>query len=70
MGELVTIPGGAGRQPRRHRMGRTVRTKEAGWYAVDVRGSDIGPDQLDALRLAGPESDAVEAEGFTVSETV
>ncbi|MET7814705.1 hypothetical protein ABZT26_28120 [Streptomyces sp. NPDC005395] len=37
---------------------------------MDLRGSDIGPDRLDALRLAGPESDAVEAEGFTVSDTV
>lgn len=70
LGELVTIMGGTGRQPRWHRVGRATRTKEAGWYAVDLRGSDIGPDQLDALRLAGPESDGVETEGFTVSETV
>ncbi|MFF2538577.1 AAA domain-containing protein [Streptomyces cyaneofuscatus] len=70
MGELVTIMGGAGRQPRWQRLGRAVRIKEAGWYAVDLRGSDIGPDQLDALRLAGPEADSVEAKGFAVSETV
>lgn len=70
LGELVAITGGAGRQPRWQRVGRAVRTKEAGWYAVDLRGSDIGPDQLDALRLAGPEPDSIETEGFTVSETV
>lgn len=65
LGELVTIMGGTGRQPRWHRVGRATRTKEAGCYAVDLRGSDIGPDQLDALRLAGPESDGVETEGFS-----
>ncbi|MEU0840993.1 AAA domain-containing protein [Streptomyces sp. NPDC005962] len=70
LGELVAIMGGTGRQPRWQRVGRAIRTKEAGWYAVDLRGSDIGPDQLDALRLAGPEPDGVEAKGFTVSETV
>ncbi|WP_309485512.1 AAA domain-containing protein, partial [Streptomyces sp. WELS2] len=70
LGELVTIVGGSARPPRWQRVGRAVRTKEAGWYAVDLRGSDIGPDQLDALRLAGPESEHVEAKGFAVSETV
>ncbi len=70
LGELVAITGGSGRQPRWQRVGRAVRTKEAGWYAVDLRGSDIGPDQLNALRLAGPEPDGIETEGFTVSETV
>ncbi|MFF4664204.1 AAA domain-containing protein [Streptomyces sp. NPDC001282] len=39
-------------------------------YVVDIRGSDIGPDQLDSLRLAGPETDSIEAEGFVVSEAV
>ncbi|MGA5038933.1 AAA domain-containing protein [Streptomyces capoamus] len=70
MGELVTITGGSGRQPRWQRVGRAVRAREAGWYAVDLRGSDIGPDQLDSLRLAGPEPEHVEAKGYAVSETV
>ncbi|MFB6716442.1 AAA domain-containing protein [Streptomyces sp. NPDC056358] len=39
-------------------------------YVVDVRSSDIGPDQLDSLRLAGPETDSIEPEGFVVSEAV
>ncbi|MFF5841043.1 AAA domain-containing protein [Streptomyces massasporeus] len=70
MGELVAIMGGTGKRPRWQRVGRAVRTGEVGWYAVDVRGSDIGPDQLDSLRLAGPEPDGIEAKGFSVSETV
>ncbi|MFE4756568.1 AAA domain-containing protein [Streptomyces mirabilis] len=70
LGELVSIMGGTGKRPRWQRVGRTIRTGEAGWYAVDVRGSDIGPDQLDSLRLAGPEPDGIEAKGFSVSETV
>ncbi|MFF5856378.1 AAA domain-containing protein [Streptomyces sp. NPDC012751] len=69
LGELVTLMGGSGRQPRWQRVGRAARVKEAGWYAVDLRGSDIGPDQLDSLRLAGPEPEHVEAGGFAVSET-
>jgi hypothetical protein len=39
-------------------------------YAVDLRGSEIGPDQLDALKLAGPGPDSVETNGFSVSEVV
>ncbi|MFF8593528.1 hypothetical protein ACF061_19215 [Streptomyces sp. NPDC015220] len=70
MGELVAITGGSGKQPRWQRVGRAVRAKEAGRYAVDLRGFDIGPDQLDALRLAGPDADGIETTGFTVSETV
>ncbi|MEU6196717.1 hypothetical protein [Streptomyces sp. NPDC047061] len=66
----MAISGGAGKRPRWQRIGRAVRTGEDGWYAVDVRGSDIGPDQLEGLRLAGPESDGIEKSGFSVSETV
>ncbi|MGW1596277.1 AAA domain-containing protein [Streptomyces sp. NPDC002343] len=70
LGQLVTIMGGSGRQPRWQRVGRAARAGEAGWYAVDLRGSDIGPDQLDSLRLGGPEPEHVEAKGYAVSETV
>ncbi|PSJ29651.1 hypothetical protein B7P34_06225 [Streptosporangium nondiastaticum] len=70
LSEWINVEGGAGRQPRWQRIGRAARTGEAGTYAVDLRGSDIGPDQLDGLRLAGPEHSSVESGGFTVSETV
>ncbi|MEV6315574.1 AAA domain-containing protein [Streptomyces sp. NPDC051776] len=70
LGELLAIMGGTGKEPRWQRVGRAAHTKDAGWYAVDLRGSDIGPDQLDALRLAGPEPDGIETKGFAVSETV
>ncbi|MEV2191324.1 AAA domain-containing protein [Streptomyces phaeochromogenes] len=70
MGELVAIMGGTGKRPRWQRVGRAIRTGEAGRYAVDVRGSDIGPEQLDTLRLAGPEPEGIEVNGFSVAETV
>ncbi|GAA3377580.1 hypothetical protein GCM10020367_53790 [Streptomyces sannanensis] len=70
LGEWIAVEGGAGRQPRWQRIGRAARTGEPGQYAVDLRGSDIGPDQLDGLRLAGPDDDGIEANGFAVSETV
>ncbi|MGX1851673.1 AAA domain-containing protein [Streptomyces sp. NPDC055299] len=68
LGEWINVEGGAGKQPRWQRIGRAARTGDAGQYAVDLRGSDIGPDQLDSLRLAGPENDGVETNGFAVSE--
>ncbi|REK84815.1 hypothetical protein DY245_41180 [Streptomyces inhibens] len=70
LGEWIAVEGGAGRKPRWQRIGRAARTGEPGQYAVDLRGSDIGPDQLDSLRLAGPDDDSIEANGFSVSETV
>ncbi|WP_030371092.1 AAA domain-containing protein [Streptomyces rimosus] len=70
LGEWINVEGGVGKQPRWQRIGRAARTGDAGQYAVDLRGSDIGPDQLDSLRLAGPENDGVETNGFVVSEMV
>ncbi|MFE3547386.1 hypothetical protein ACFXN2_01805 [Streptomyces kronopolitis] len=35
-----------------------------------MRGTDIGPDQLDSLRLAASHDRAIEKDGFSVSETV
>ncbi|WP_249401950.1 AAA domain-containing protein [Streptomyces sp. YIM 121038] len=37
---------------------------------VDLRSSDIGPEQLDSLRLAGPGNDGIQTKGFAVSEAV
>ncbi len=70
LGEAITAMGGTGKPPRWQRVGRAVRTGEPGQYAVDLRGSDIGPDQLDGLRLAGPEPVGIEADGFSVSQVV
>ncbi|MEV5980890.1 AAA domain-containing protein [Streptomyces sp. NPDC052114] len=70
LGEWIALEGGAGRTARWQRIGRATRTGEPGQYAVDLRGSDIGPDQLDSLRLSGPDDRSVEADGFIVSETV
>ncbi|MBQ0986000.1 AAA family ATPase [Streptomyces sp. F63] len=69
LGEWIAAEGGAGRQARWLRVGRAVRTGEPGVHAVDMRGSDIGPDQLESLRLAGPEQHGVETDGFSVTET-
>ncbi|MEU2023193.1 AAA domain-containing protein [Streptomyces sp. NPDC016469] len=70
LGEWIAVEGGAGRQPRWQLVGRAARTGEPGCYVVDLRGSDIGPDQLDALRLAGPDDDGIETKGFAASEAV
>ncbi|MFJ8929929.1 AAA domain-containing protein [Streptomyces sp. NPDC102364] len=68
--EWIALEGGSGRTARWQRIGRATRTGEPGQYAVDLRGSDIGPDQLDSLRLSGPDDRSVETDGFIVSETV
>lgn len=70
LGEWIAIEGGVGKQPRWQLAGRAARSGDPGCYVVDLRGSDIGPEQLDSLRLAGPGSDGIETEGFAVSEAV
>ncbi|MET7674507.1 AAA domain-containing protein [Streptomyces seoulensis] len=70
LGEWIAVEGGAGKQPRWQVVGRAARGSDPGRYVVDLRGSDIGPEQMDSLRLAGPEKDGVEETGFTVSEAV
>lgn len=66
--EWIKTEGGTGKAPRWHCLGRAVRTAGPGGYAVDVRGVELGPDQLDALRLAGPDPKDVEKAGFSVSD--
>ncbi|MBK0372934.1 AAA family ATPase [Streptomyces sp. RB110-1] len=70
LGEWIAIEGGTGKQPRWQLVGRAARSGDPGRYVVDLRGSDIGPEQLDSLRLAGPDSGGIEANGFAVSEAV
>ncbi|MER8232843.1 hypothetical protein [Streptomyces sp. NPDC094049] len=70
LGEWIAVEGGTGKQPRWQLVGRAARGGDPGQYVVDLRGSDIGPEQLDSLRLAGPDSDGIETKGFAVSEAV
>lgn len=70
LGEWIAVEGGAGKQPRWQLVGRAARGGDPGRYVVDLRGSDIGPEQLDSLRLAGPDNDGIETKGFAVSEAV
>ncbi|MEU5456166.1 AAA domain-containing protein [Streptomyces globisporus] len=67
--EWIAVEGGAGQRPRWRRIGRAARAGEPGRYAVDLRGTELNPDQLESLRLAGPEESGVEA-GFAVTETM
>ncbi|ONK15215.1 AAA domain-containing protein [Streptomyces sp. MP131-18] len=57
------------RRRRWRRVGRAVPEEEAGRYLVDIRGSDLSPDQLagDGVRLAGPDEAHVEA-GYPVMD--
>lgn len=70
LGGWIAVEGGVGKQPRWQLVGRAARSGDPGRYVVDLRGSDIGPEQLDSLRLAGAGSDGIETEGFAVSEAV
>jgi hypothetical protein len=70
LGEWIAADGGAGKQARWRRLGRAVRTGGPGTYAIDLRGSEVGPDQLDVLKLAGPEPETLETSGLAVSEVV
>ncbi|WP_314174296.1 AAA domain-containing protein [Streptomyces winkii] len=57
--------GGSGRKASWSRIGRAVRTAESGVFTVDVRGVEVGADQLESLRLADGEESGVE-DGFNV----
>ena len=59
----VAHEGVPAREPRWRPLGRAVRAAKPGEFVVDVRGSDIGTDQLqgDSLRLAGPDEGGVDA---------
>jgi hypothetical protein len=59
----VAHEGVPAREPRWRPLGRAARGRKPGEYVVDMRGSDIGTDQLqgDSLRLAGPDENGVDA---------
>ena len=66
---------GGTRQAGWKELGRARPASETGWYTVDLRGTNVGPDQLDRLRLAGPEgpasgSDGSETAGWAVQDTL
>ncbi|WP_257135991.1 AAA domain-containing protein [Streptomyces sp. t99] len=56
-----------GKQPRWQLVGRAARSGDPGRYVVDLRGSDIGPEQLDSLATAmigGRSAHAIDPPGF------
>ncbi|MFC0623259.1 AAA domain-containing protein [Kribbella deserti] len=65
--EWIALEGGTSRRPSWRRIGRAVRTAVGGEYLVDIRGSELGPDQLDDLKLAGPERATIDS-GHAVME--
>ncbi|WP_405056803.1 AAA domain-containing protein [Kribbella sp. NBC_01505] len=65
--EWIALEGGSARRPSWRRVGRAMRTANDGEYLVDVRSSELGPDQLDDLKLAGPERTSIDS-GHAVME--
>ena len=55
LAEWVAVLGGEQGGERWQRVGTARPTGEPGRYVVDVRGSELTADQVDNLRLAGPE---------------
>ena len=62
----AALGGGEGGQ-RWRRVGSARPTREAGFYVVDIRSSDLTADQADNLRLAEPDERSVR-DGFPVME--
>ena len=54
----AALGGGEGGQ-RWRRVGSAQPTREAGFYVVDIRSSDLTADQADNLRLAEPDERSV-----------
>jgi hypothetical protein len=65
--EWVAALGGGKGGPRWQRVSAARGTAEAGVYVPDIRGSDLSADQVDGLRLAGPDDQSVQA-GFPVRD--
>jgi hypothetical protein len=64
---IATIGGEQGGQ-RWRRIG-AAHKGEPGQYVVDIRSANLSPDQIDEMRLAGPDVDSV-AHGFPVIDAV
>ncbi len=65
--EWTAALGGGKSGPRWQRVGAARATAEAGVYVADIRGSDLSADQVDGLRLAGPDDQSAQA-GFPVRD--
>lgn len=65
--EWIAALGGGQGGPRWRRIGAARPTGEAGVYIADLRASDVTADQVDSLRLAGPDDRSVQA-GFPVMD--
>ena len=65
--EWIAALGGGQGGPRWRRIGTARPTGEAGVYVADLRASDLTADQVDSLRLAGPDDQSVQA-GFPVMD--
>jgi hypothetical protein len=63
---IAALGGGQG-GPRWRRVGAVRATGEAGVYVADLRASDLTADQVDSLRLAGPDDWSAQA-GFPVMD--
>ena len=56
----IAVLGGSRGGERWQRVGTARPTAEPGMYTVDIRGSDLTADNIDNLRLAGPEARSVD----------
>ena len=65
----ISKEGGDRKETRLARIGRARPESARGWYAVDLRGSRAETDQVESLRLAGPDEPKSGA-GYQVLEAV
>jgi phosphatidylserine/phosphatidylglycerophosphate/cardiolipin synthase-like enzyme len=66
---LAAEEGGGTRRPRPFRIGAARPEGAGGWYLVDLRGKPFNADDLEDLRLAGPNGSRLDV-GYRVIQTV